>query len=486
MAIKEVGLLKLVEPEYLSLVGSPANRTGFKIIRSKQEEGNMSHTDRNLRVRSKVKRADGLLSIDFPEGISNEEAEEFMDSFALGEDYELVVNDSGNYYAKRTGDNLDDPVVPIELGNGFTANISTVTMASRSDSKITGVTLVGLEFDETFSDVASVESWLGERDVNYKTDGIESVEGGTIVTRHDVPEGNEIRKIRLGDGVTGMVSKTKDDDIPTKVYRSVIEQAYGNWGWGHLNFATALADPTFTDASWDAIFVLRDVLENVVLYSGLPLDDRKVLIQNVCDEFTQYMTSLIDSLPREVIEQARADRKSIKEPDDMAIAKKGNKKVVRKDTEADAKDIDETTEDVSRDDAEDTDDKKDYVTRGDLEDVVTKAVAAAMKPAEDAKVERTDEEDTGESTSETGGSDNAMATAMATMAAAVTTMGETMATITRSVDDMKGDIDELGGDTVSRSDDDEADATDEEDLDVAKAKREDASPFDGMFGDRFK
>lgn len=494
MANREVGLMQLADPEYLSLVKSPANQTGFKIIRDIQKEGVMAHTDRNLRVRAKTKRTDGLLSVDFPAGISQSDAEELMDSFGLGDDYSLETDDLGDYYAKRTGDQFDHvQATSIVLPNGFTANIASTSLESRSDTHVAGVTLVGLEFDETFDDVESVKRWMDERSVNFKTNGVESFEGGTAITRHDTPEGTEVRKVRLGDGVTGLVSKTKDTDVPDKVYRSVIEQSYGNWGWGHLNFATALADPAFTDASWDAIWVLQDVLENVIIYSGLPLDDRKSLVQNVCDQFTQYMTSLIDSLPREVIEQARADRNSKQEPDDMAIDK-DSKKVTRKDTAdtktAEAKDdvAEDDTKEVTRDDDASKEDNSEYVLRSDMEDMVAKAVTAALKGTEKKEVTRSEEDENAsdESTSE---ADNAGGTAvqeaLSTMTEAMTVLGENMATITRSVKDMKGEIEEIGGSTVTRSDDADTSAEEEEDTSKASNAKRGDTVFDGMFGDRF-
>lgn len=490
MASKTVGIMQLVEPEFLSLVKTPANQTGFKIIRSTQDNTKMAHTDRNLRVRNKQKRADGLLSVDFPEGLTEEEAREMMDAFALGDDYELSTTDVGTYYAKRTGDSTGvSNGVRIDLGNGYSATIDKSIAATRSDNAIVGVTLVGFEFDETFESVDSIKEWLGDREINFTEESIESLEGGTIVTRHVTPAGEVPRKVKLADGVVGIVSKTADTDVPDMVYRTVIEQSYGNWGWGHLNFATALADPAFTDQSWDAIYVLRDVLENVVIYSGLPLDDRKVLIQNVCEQFTQYMTSLIDSLPREVIEQARKDRKQTKRHDDMAMNKKDTKK--KKVETTDDKTVEDTTttdtagKDVTRSDSDDsadgtdgtdddtnagTEDTAEFVTRSELKSLVTEAMQEALAP-EKEKTKRSDEEETESD--------------MSIMAKAMTTMGDAMAKITRSVEDVKGDIDVLNGATTTRSDGDDAAAEEEGDA-AEKAKRADASPFDGMFGDRFQ
>jgi len=486
MGQREVGIMELVEPEYLSLVGSPANRTGFKIIRSNNtKEGTMAHKDRNIRVRSKALRSDGsLLSLDFPTGLSEEDAADLFASFSLGDDYELARDDNGDFYAKRK-DSDDVEGVPIELGNGYTATVSAAAI-TRSDKSVAGVTLVGLEFDENFVGVDAVKQWLEDKEINFKEGGVESFEGGTAVTRHDVPEGTEVRKVRLDVGVTGLVSKTADNDVPTKVYRSVVEQSYGNWGWGHLNFGTALADPAFSDASWDAIWVLRDVLENVVLYSGLPLDDRKSLVQNACDQFVTYMTGLIDALPNGVIEQARADRKSKQETSDMAKNDEGKEgKTVKREDGTENQDVDNTE---GTDTTQDDDKGGEFVTRKDLETVVAAAVTSAMENVarnEDGEGED-GSDDKGEETVTRSDESGEISESLKILAGAIEKQGQALEKITRSVGTLKDEVEDLGGTTtVSRSDDDDSSDLDEEDGELVKRK-DGETCFTGMFGDRFQ
>lgn len=478
MATREVALLKLIEPTFLSLVDSPANRTGFKIVRSAQPtEGNMAHTDRNIRQRVTKRTDSGLLSIQFPAGVGEAEAHELMSAMALGDDYELVANDDGSYVARRKEleeSGMDDSV-PVELGGGYVAVLRNSSVC-RSDANVAGVTLTGLEFDETFDSADAVKSWLTEREVNFKPGGVEELAGGYLVTRHDTPEGTDVRKVKLGDGVTGLVAKTKDTDVPTRVYRSVVEQAYGNWGWGHLNFAAALVDPEFTDRSWDAIYVLKDVLENIVLYSGLQLEERKALVKGALDQFYQYITALIDSLPRQVLEQAasasRSDNSNL-ETDPMSTQNQqpaasapaaapaaahatgdpaaSSPPVVGEQAPVTA------TESVA---TETTPDAPEFVTRAEMETAITTAVAAALAAA--TPVQRSD--------------DKAVLDALGKIT-------EGMGVITRSVGSLKDEMDELAGKTVTRSD---PDTSPPAAGDTGGHKRGDGSPFDGMFGDRFK
>ena len=443
---REVGLMKLANSEFLSLVKSPSNKTGFKIIR--KDDGAMQ----KIRIREKAKRNDSaLLAISFPEGTTEEEAIQLMETFDLGEDYSVYRDEDGNYILKRVDAESSEYAQAIEMGNGFSALVDSSAI-QRSDKTVTGVTLIGFEFISG-QKREDVEEWLNTRDISgYKM----STEGDvTIVHRHETKE--ETRKIKIEEGIYAVVCRSSDTDVPEKVYRAVVDASYGNWGWGHLNFATALADPEFTDKSWDAIYILRDVLENIILYSGLPLDDRKTLLQNACEQFASYMGGLMDALPRGLIEKAtNSDDKTVKqEPNDMA--KKEETKVERSDA---TPDTDKGNENKANENT------AEYVTRDELKGVVAEAVTEAMK----SHVERTDE------------NTDKVASALAALGDAVSKINENVDTVTRSVKEIKEEVDDLGGETVARSDDDDGDDTGEQET----VKRdENASPFAGMFGDRF-
>lgn len=469
---QEAQLIKLVEPKFLSVVGLPANRTGFKVLRSAKSETDIVPT----RKRRKKRGDNSLLSMDFPVGLTETEASDLMVFFGMQDDYDLRVDDEGQYFLKRKESNIsEDDTTPIDLGGGYVANVEATAFTSQETTAITGVTLVGLEMDG-YETIEEVQGWLDGRGINYKADGIELFDGGAAVTRHDIPEETEVRKVRIAEGVTGLVSRTENTDIPAKVYRSVIEQAYGNWGWGHLNFATALADPEFTDSSWNAIYVLQDILENIILYSGLPLDERKTLVQNAMSEFYSYIAGLMDSLPRAVIEQARADRNAkqetitmskesedsnVKRVDSASAEETKEKKdngtskdeKISREEEAKAKDSKAAAESDDK-----TDDTSEYVTRGELKEVVSEVIREALGSKKEEKATRDDEEHKDP------------------VIQAIDAMRKDF---DEKFDLLKSEVDELGGSTVARSDADDA----SEDEHTIK-RDEDKSPFSGMFAGR--
>lgn len=446
---REVGLMKLASSDFLSLVKSPANKTGFKVIRKDDKGGALQ----KIRVRKKATRSDSsLLAISFPEGINEEDAIQLMETFDLGEEYSVYRDEDGNYILKRTdADNADFPQ-SIEMGNGFTALIDNSAI-QRSDKSITGVTLVGFEFTGG-QDKEEIEEWLALRDI--EADVVVNGKDTTVVNRHATKE--ETRKVKISEGVYGSVIRSEKTDVPEKVYRAVVDASYGNWGWGHLNFATALADPEFTDKSWDAIYVLRDVMENIILYSGLPLDERKTLVQNACEQFASYIGGLMDALPKGLIEKATTSDKTVKN-EDSNMADKDKTKVDRSDSD---------TKDTKVEDKPTDKSTPEYVTREDLTEVVAEAVTAAME----AHVERTDEHT------------DKITSALSTLGEAVGKINENVDKVTRSMKDVEEEVKDLGGETtVSRSDED----GDDDKTESESVKRgENTSVFAGMFGDRFK
>lgn len=98
-----------------------------------------------------------------------------------------------------------------------------------------------------------------------------------------------------------MVIRCDTCDIPDGFIAVVNETAYGNWGWGQLDFAAAMADEEFCEAIDDANYRLRDVLRNILLHSALPLAERKTLMVHAVDQYKAYMIGILDSLPRQVL-----------------------------------------------------------------------------------------------------------------------------------------------------------------------------------------
>ena len=497
--VKKANLSSLLEPQYLSLVGSPSNRTGFKVIRSEDDATSGQQKTKMVSLRAKnadrIKAAlqqkkrttNGLISIAFPEGIMEEQAVELMEMFRLGDEFDLVQGDDGSFTLTRLGD-TSVPYIPVNLGHGLIAHLeqSVFDGTQRGDC---GVTLVELQFhDSHFESVGQVRDWLEARDIDFQDGGVEQVEGGVVVTRHDAKSSDNTRKIQVADGVTAIVQKSDETDVPLKVYRNVVEQSYGNWGWGHLDFSAALADPEFTDKSWDAIYTLRDVLETIIFYSGLPLAERQQLIERACEQFANFFNALIENLPTDVIEQAKtSDTESTKEKltmiDTHSKAKQteekrsdeGTEKTEKMETKTETASTAETeTKETQAQNAdqggaaktEQTTEKagdppsskivegekgtneSDPVTRADVASMVKEEVAAAIKPVTEQ---------------------------MKTLGDTLQTVAETMKTVTESVTEMKGKVEDFDTATITRSDVGDGEVAQE-----TKAKKNDV--FTGCLG----
>ena len=364
----------------------------------------------------------------------------------------------------------------MHLGEGITANVklgdAQPEAAKRSDKttdepKHPGVKLVRVDFavGNEFPDEKSVIYWLGENEIDAGDPSIKETDSGFSYTRSEVPA-KGCKSIEIEKGVVCVVTRADETDVPEKVYRSVVEASYGNFGWGHLDFTAALADPEFCDKAWDATWALRDVLENVLFYSGLPLEDRKRLIREACSQYASFIETLIDALPTTVLAQARSDTNPLKQ--ESTMSKTPEDKNARSDED---QNLDAKGAEGAEGNDENREDEGAFVTRSELEEVVTSAVTAAIAANKEAEgVQRS------EGTDEAGdaaaaGTGEESGDQITKMAEAVTGMAETLKT-------MRSDIDKLSGEThVARSEgDDEGDDEGDENL-----KRND-SVFAGCLG----
>lgn len=316
---KRASLRKLKEAKFLTLTEKGANRTGFKIIRD--DAGGKTATEVATSLKFAQRTDAPLLSILLPGNVGESDAYDMLELFGLGDDYEVSKREDGSFMLKRKLASKSTNVIDFNLGDGMTASVEGSALSARSDAP-NGVVVTSIEFQNEFFDVAGVNEFLRGKDVAFKEGGVEVVDGGFIVTRHDLPVGVVTKKVAIQDGVTAIIALAERDDVPEGMVSPVYEDAYGNYGWGQLDFAAALADPEFTRASWNALDTLGSVLERVIFYSDMGVDERKVLIQRAIGQFGDFMNGLLDALPREVLIQIRSDnRNSRKEFIDMATTK---------------------------------------------------------------------------------------------------------------------------------------------------------------------
>jgi hypothetical protein len=448
-------LATLLDPEFVSVVKSPSNKTGFKIIRSAEEEGGEEKmvTVGNVspvKTRVRKKRSDtNLLSIDLPTGASLSSAETVLATFNLSEEYEVV--DRGDYFSlvRKGSDDDSEETMPIDLGDGIVANVrsSSFTEAQAQRKDEGGVRLVRIDFDSAVFDEEAVELWMSNNAVDFKEGGMSVTEAGVTVLRHDFVE-TDGKPVKIGDGITGVVVRHASNDVPLSIQRGIVEEVYGNYGWGQMDFTASMADEEFTEESWEAIYALRNVLENIIFYSNLPLAERQALIQNACDQYAAFMSGLIAMLPREVMLAARSDLKLINP--DQEINTMSTK-------------VDDKVKDKGA--------VSDTLTREDVAQIVRESLAAALPEVVATLTKRSDE------------AEEETKVVTATVADSVKVMGETMQQLRSSLAEVKKELDEVASTTtVTRSDDDDDDgeATEEEEEEETPTQNK-RSCFAGMF-----
>lgn len=292
-------LVKVKTPKFLTLTGLPANQTAFKVVRSDQGEKMSNQAPRRLR-RSET---NPVLRLTFPEGTTEDGVKETLESFKM-QSY-AVVEDNGVFVATRSDVKSisQEETHQIKLtAGGLMATVQRTDSKPVQPHEPTAIAVVGIEFDAQRFDAESAAAWLQSNSVDNVTDPAQnSDESLIVVTRGEQEEGQEVRRVVVEEGVTAVIVRSDVDGIPDNMYAVVSETAYGNWGWGQLDFNAAMADEAFTDAMREALYKLDDVLRNIVLYSALPLDVRKTLALNALSQYGAYVVSVMDSLPRQVL-----------------------------------------------------------------------------------------------------------------------------------------------------------------------------------------
>ena len=288
-------LVNLEEPTFLSVVKRPANRTPFKVVRdAEQAERNDSSP---------------LRSVTLPAGVSDAEANAVFAEFGFTEnEYEIKREGDLVRFVSRAdlGEEEDPETVTIWLPSGIT-----VQVAQNSDGPVKGVSsadrpqlaVVKYTFDkERYAKRDDVEAWLSEAGVsNYQTEDLFQISGEFVLRRHDTTE-KLVRVDVEKEGVTAYVAQSDKLEVPQRIYRAVVEEAFGVFGFGSISFLQMMANEMFTRDGREAVFALWDVLDNILFFSELPLEDRKALMFTALEEFGTWMSMLIDLLPRAAVE----------------------------------------------------------------------------------------------------------------------------------------------------------------------------------------
>ena len=441
---RKVNMSEIKDPRGITLTKSPANQTGFKVIRS--ESG---------------AEESPLRAIAMAEGSTGAMADALKDAYKL-KDYEVEESD-GKILVKQSSYTTDEETTSVSIGNGNVAMIALsafdkvethapVARADTDEGKVVKhPALVSLSFtSDKFPDTKSVSDWLDANKISYPEGVVKR--SASIHHVNLLPNVSSSGvSVNLGEGVEGYVVRADVADVPQHVYRMIVEQVYGYYSdWQFIDFAMAMANPDYTEKGRDAIYVLQGVLENIVLYGELTVDERKSLIRHATSSYADYMITLLDSLPDPVMLQERSDKSSIPEITKMTDTKAEPKK----------------DEIIARSDevkADETSTESTSVTRAEIDKIVADALAAY-----EAKRSETDTDEKVARKDETPAIDP-----MVAIAAAITTMATRMDSVETSVKTAaKVAAEQDDSVTVSRS---------EEETEAVQRK-DNVSPFVGMFG----
>lgn len=376
---REGQLLDLKEPQFLSIVKSPANRTPFKVVRD-DESGK--------RRRRRTADTQALLTVTLPDGVDMDQAQEIFQRFGLTEEeFEIETGDDGKIkYTRKARRDENLQTVAINMGSGVIAHVeaAALTRGIEQTPDHPGVTVLRFDFESK----EAGEEWLERHDIPSEGQWLE-LEETTIFCRHDMMPPDEAKEIDI-DGVTVTVAQTQDDDIPVRIYRQVIEEAYGSHGYGMIDFNQAMADQIFTRDAKEANYMLWDILDNILFYSMLPLADRQALVMNALNQFAVWLTNLMSALPRQMTDpDNRIDLNSQGEDDDNAARSEN-------DPPEETKETADMSKDKEQNDAQGAEDQE-TVERQDTSDETQETEATATRESEEQEqeeqVER-EEEDT--------------------------------------------------------------------------------------------
>lgn len=303
-------LVSVSKPKFITVVGKPANQTGFKIIRS--SDGKPTVAPKVLMRTTKRSEVSPIMKLAFPPGSTEESVAEALKTYGLSE---YSVTQSGETFIATRSDLKSiskETTQEIKLDGGLVATVSR-TSGGLSTGSLEGLTLVSVEFDSTKFGLEDVQRWAAEKFVDGTVESPQNPDQCYVVRRSDVLEGEETRKMQLEDGVEAVVKRSDAYDIPDGFIAVINEAMYGGWGWGQLDFSAGMADQAFSEHMRDALRMLEDVLWNIVIYSPLPLNTRKELAMRSLAQFGEYVGSVMDSLPRQLLVAVARSANPLKE-----------------------------------------------------------------------------------------------------------------------------------------------------------------------------
>jgi len=323
-ASAEGNLVTVDKAQFVTLVKKPANQRSFGILRSDREDGNVSKPVAATRRVSRTKRSDSnqdLVSLTLPGTLDEAAAKDALVSYGLSNfTVARSADDSAWVASNPSAINCTAELTSVNLGEGLVAQVKRTEATASTEGK-GQLTVTSLEFSgEAFADAGAVSEWCQRNSVDFDDKALNNPSGNLVLQRAEIPEGEETRLMELEDGVTATIIRSQIGDIPDGFVAVINEYAYCGWGWGQLDFTAALMGRQVTDALYDGIWILEDLLRNILFWSELTVDIRMELTTRACAQFANYANGLLDSLPRQLLISVATTQRSSKE-NDMSTTK---------------------------------------------------------------------------------------------------------------------------------------------------------------------
>lgn len=296
--------------KFISLVNSPANQRAFSVIRA--DGGVILRTRRNDKNSS-------IHMVTFPaDGYDETKAKEYIAGLGLGA--HTVSLEEGALVAKRSDLQTiaKDDLLPVKVTeDGVTLWVERMANATAGDKTETQtdpvkdkIAMTAIRFDkDLFAEKQQVTEWLSQNSVDFDENAIQNSDSGYVLRQS--PAVDEVREIEVSQGVVMELQRSDILILPESMVAVVSEAAYGNWGWGQLDFSAFLADRLFCDGLEDAQYALNRVINQICYSSNLPLDLRKELIVRSLSQYADFINGMIDALPKQLmisIAQQRSDK----------------------------------------------------------------------------------------------------------------------------------------------------------------------------------
>ena len=296
---KDVKLMSLKEPRFLSVVKKPANRISFRVVRSEdgEERKEFEALEKRREQKTKISRNEKLISISFPSYLEGDELEAMRNHYGLTDDSYTISDAEGSMVFTRNGE-APEATATVNMPDGATAEIEVPTTVRSADKGERFLSLKAIRFDkEHHYSADSIKHLMRGYEIDFNIEDLVETDTDFLLTRHEFQEDEEMIEMTIEQNMTAIVARAAIDDVPASLSLGINSSAYGQYGWGQLNFASAYADVEYTQILDNSRHVLNNVLENVLFMSDMSLGDRKVLVNASLASYGEFVTNLMDALP---------------------------------------------------------------------------------------------------------------------------------------------------------------------------------------------